>query len=295
MKQLFSFSLLFYLLTFLLDTIFPGFISNNFSLNWILLLVLLLGTITVFLPDTPTDNRTSLFDYACTITLSVVGALIIYWKINLPNQIFHLLLSGIIGIVILVLGLIPLSLTDPTETSTPNFLKYLFTSKIKLPVSFIFVFIFVTGLIIANHPFVLPLVTKVESTSTVQSIIESELTPTVTVAPAIDPQLNIIVYNAGAPKGEAKRIADLLKNIGYQSVVAKDSSQKISNLTLEFNADQSPQADLIEEALNGEYYTINRAPLSTDSAQINIFLGSQLQPQNDQNISPNEDLNFLIH
>ena len=50
-KELFIFSLVLYLILLFLETIFPGFVSNNFSLDWMLGIVLLSGIITAFDPE----------------------------------------------------------------------------------------------------------------------------------------------------------------------------------------------------------------------------------------------------
>ena len=50
-KELFAFSLVLYLILFLSETIFPGFVSNNFSLDWVLGIVLLSGIIAAFDPE----------------------------------------------------------------------------------------------------------------------------------------------------------------------------------------------------------------------------------------------------
>ena len=52
-KELFAFFLVLYLILFLLETIFPGFASNNFSLDWMLGIVLLSGIIAAFDPEKP--------------------------------------------------------------------------------------------------------------------------------------------------------------------------------------------------------------------------------------------------
>ena len=52
-KELFIFSLVLYLILLFLETIFPGFVSNNFSLDWVLGIVLLSGIIAAFDPEKP--------------------------------------------------------------------------------------------------------------------------------------------------------------------------------------------------------------------------------------------------
>ena len=47
-KSLFVVSLIIYLVGFLLEITFPGFISNSLNLNWVLGIVLLLGLLAAF-------------------------------------------------------------------------------------------------------------------------------------------------------------------------------------------------------------------------------------------------------
>jgi len=50
-KELFTFSLVLYLILLFSETIFPGFVSNNFNLDWVLGIVLLSGIIAAFDPE----------------------------------------------------------------------------------------------------------------------------------------------------------------------------------------------------------------------------------------------------
>ena len=50
-KNLFVVSLIIYLVLFLLEITLPGFVSNNFNLNWVLGVVLVLGALAAFAPE----------------------------------------------------------------------------------------------------------------------------------------------------------------------------------------------------------------------------------------------------
>ena len=282
-KELFSYSLIFYLILFLLETLFPGFVSDVFSLNWVLGGVLILGIITALLPqdEEPIETKKPTpFDYIFTVALGIIGALIILWKVQLDNKILHLAISILSGLLITFMGAIILIFPDevateeeienlpPIQQTTLNIKRFI-ASKIQIPASFVVVFVLLTGFFISNRP--QPKV--VEKVAEVIPIVTPEITEK--PLPLADPSVKIMVYNAGTEAGEAKRVGNLFKTVGYKEIEAKDSEKKIENALIEFREAESDQADLVEDVLKGEYLIVNRTPLATDSAQINVYLGAQ--------------------
>ncbi|MDP4010212.1 MAG: LytR C-terminal domain-containing protein [Candidatus Shapirobacteria bacterium] len=316
LKQLFTFSLVFYLILFLLETLFPGFVSDVFSLNWVLGGVLILGIISAFLPEdedqTEQDNQNNkpaIFDYVFAVALGIIGATLIFWKVKLDNEYLHWLISALSGLLIMFMGVIVLIMPDQDEEAeiiveseadwkyqikNLNF-KKLLVSKIQLPVSFVVIFILLTSLFIIQKPKTKLVVQNINPVTPIPNVSETP-TPTQKELPPVDPALKIFVINGGAEKGEAKRIASIFTKKGYKNVEAKDSpKQDYKDTIIEFTAAESAQADIVEDVMMEQYFIVNRSPLATDSAQINVILGAQAMPEDDSLPNPDENFDFFFN
>ena len=135
-KELFIFSLIFYLILFILETIFPGFVSYNFSLNWALGGVLLLGLIAAFAPEEPKGEeekgKPKIIDYSTAAFLGFCGGAIIFYKIQLDLPA-RLIVSSIAGVLIVVLSLVLLTVEDEEvkekEEEIETFVQETFLSR----------------------------------------------------------------------------------------------------------------------------------------------------------------------
>jgi TRAP-type C4-dicarboxylate transport system permease small subunit len=313
---LFSYSFVFYLILYLLETILPGFVTDNFSLNWILIPTLLFGVLSAIFP-TPEDEsktkeikKTSLFDLIFTIALSIGSFFLIFYKFKIDNLTLKWVVSLLSSILTLFLGLMllyfPDDLIEEEEIEavaankskvvkfTFNF-KRLLLSRLKIPVPFALIILIVLVIFIpANTAKILH-----RSSTPITQIIKPTDTlidkPTEKPLPLADPNIKITVSNAGAEKGEANRISNLFKQAGYTSVEATDSAKNVNDALIEFRDSDSAQADLIEDILKGEYLTVNRIPIATDSAQINVYLGAQPQPIEDIDNYEDENFDFFFN
>lgn len=323
-KQLFSFSLVFYLILFLLETLFPGFVSDNFSLNWILGEVLILGVITAFLPESEEpvkDTKPILFDYIFTIGLGIISSALIFWKVKLDSVFLHWLVSVSSGLLIIFMGIVVLAMPDELEEEEEqiaeeakekfkfkfnlnfNFnFKKLLISKIQLPISFVVVFILITGFLITQK-FIKPkeiiVSTPNQPTPTIIAVAPtSSPTTTPIVQPDIKPNTNLTinVLNGGAEKGMAQNIANALEYEGFQKIKTGNTLKSdYKDATLEFTIENSDQATLIENILKEYFYSVSKIPIATDSAQINIILGAQPKPVDDANNYQNENFDFFFN
>ena len=138
-----------------------------------------------------------------------------------------------------------------------------------------------------NNPKVLNL-----PTSTVNECVTAQKP---TILPVVDPSVKIVVFNAGAEKGEATRIGNLFKEAGYTNIQATDSAKKINDALIEFDESNSDQAGLIADILKGEYLTVNRSPMATPSAEIRVSLGAQPKPSSVNPDYKNENLDFILN
>jgi len=313
---LFSYSFVFYLILYLLETILPGFVTDNFSLNWILIPTLIFGILSAIFPASEDEikakevKKTSLFDLIFTIALSIGSFFLIFYKFKIDNLTLKWAVSLLSSILTLFLGLMllyfPDDLVEEEEIEavassknkiikiTFNF-KRLFLSRFKIPVPVALLILLVLVIFIPQNT------AKIlnRSSAPITQIAKPTDTPidqpTEKPLPPADPNIKIIVSNAGTEKGEANRIGNLFKQAGYTSVEVTDSAKNINDALIEFRDNDSAQADLIEDILKGEYLTVNRIPLATDSAEIKVNLGAQPKPV-DTNIDyQNENFDFFFN
>jgi len=316
---LFSYSLVFYLILYLFETIAPGFVTDNFPLNWVLIPTLIFGVLSTIFPAAEDESKakeikkTSLFDLIFTIALSIGSFFLIFYKFKIDNLTLKWAVSLMSSLLTLFLGLMLLYFPDDlveeeeieavasSNNQVAKFtfnLKRLFLSRFQIPVPVALVILIVLTIFIPKNT------AKIMKSANWQTKNEAVTTPTITpvptsqmaiVLPAADPNLKIIVANAGTEKGEAKRIGNLFIQAGYKDVIATDSARSIDNALIEFNDTNSSQADLVQEVLKGEYLTVNRTPLATTSAEIKVFLGAQPKPVDTNPDYQNENFDFFFN
>lgn len=103
-KDLFAFSLIFYLILFILETIFPGFVSNNFNLNWALGVVVLLGIVSALSPAeraSRTRKKSKTSDCLISISLGILGGALIFYQIQLVSTLT--IITAVIGGMLIVI------------------------------------------------------------------------------------------------------------------------------------------------------------------------------------------------
>ena len=116
-QESFTYILAIYLILFLLENILPGFVSNTFDLNYILYLLIAVGVVSSF-GDTPPvaeASAPSVWDYVLTVSLSLLGAVLIYLKTDLsfPLHLTVSILSGVLIFLTSLFTLVPDSLDLP--------------------------------------------------------------------------------------------------------------------------------------------------------------------------------------
>lgn len=217
-NKIFIFSLLIFLLLYLLESIFSGFISNNFSLNYFLLILVLLGLLSIFNSEESTFHISKLFNL---------------------KQIISLSLSFLI---------------------------------VLLPLIFIFS----------------QLITKSTFSQTNQSLEESDQIYEKQIQnnneEFLEPSsfnLTIQVLNGTTTTGLAAKFANLLKENGFKNVnIGTADNSDYQNTTISFFPEYNRQVNLIVKLLKRDYEQIDLTPPEfSDSADVTIILGSQLQPK----------------
>lgn len=313
LSLLFSYSLIFYLILYLFETIIPGFVTDNFSLNWILIPTLFFGVLSSIFPankkrkKVDETGKAAVLDLVFTIILSLGTFFLIFFKLKIDTLILRWTVSLISSLLTLSLGLMLLYFPDDSKNedriekqSLNKFsfnYKKLFISHFQIPIPVALVILVVLVVFIPqNTTKIVKNIDKPSDNTSISIITTPTPTAQITVAlPTADPKLKIIISSAGAEDGDAKRISSLYKQAGYQKVEIVSSDKNIDNALIEFNDTNSSQADLVEDILKGEYLTVDRSPLATSSAEIKIFLGAQPQPIDGDPNSRNENFDFFFN
>lgn len=306
---IFSYSFILYLVFFLLETIFPGFVSNNFSLNYLLIPVFIFGILSVIFPKPETEGKetkpASKLDFILMLVLSVGSFFLIFYKFNIDNLVLKLTVSLLSSVLTFILGVIILYFPDKQEDETgkesiegePTYLAWSriirrsFLSRIHIPVPLALLFVIITLIFIPKNT------AKIMYTPTESPNLPSEegnVTPVVAL-PKADPKMKIIVYNGGAEAGEAARFAGIFKKAGYVNVEALNYPLKTNdNVFIQFKESDSAQADLIESILRNDYSIVDRWPLASTSAEIRIILGRKPIPETNEPDFENENFDFFF-
>ena len=135
-KSLFVVSLIIYLVGFLLEITFPGFISNNFNLNWVLGAVLLLGVLAALAPEEDIKEekveKPDKTDYLMFVGLGIVGGLLMFYKSDL-NIVPKIFFSLFIAVFITAASLFLLLTKDEESPEEPEPAEAVPTTSLVLP------------------------------------------------------------------------------------------------------------------------------------------------------------------
>ena len=122
-KQLFVFALILYLVLFILETILPGFVSYNFDLNKVLLVVFIFGLLSVFAREEKEQNKKEEVrkftkkDFIFLGVLGLVIGIVVFTKSD--TDMMTKIVSGFLGgFVVSLTAWILLFVNDEDEGDT---------------------------------------------------------------------------------------------------------------------------------------------------------------------------------
>ncbi|OGE10646.1 hypothetical protein A3H87_00735 [Candidatus Curtissbacteria bacterium RIFCSPLOWO2_02_FULL_42_37] len=310
-KELFIFFLIFYLILFVLETLFAGFVSNNFSLNWVLAIVLVIGVAAALAPEetgtkTEEEEGPRIIDYLTSATLGIIGAILIFYKAPIENFTLRLTTSIIAGSLVIILSIILLTTKDEEvkereeeiEIFVKNtflsrktfvypiaFLRLLFFKKVNFPLALILiVFLFTLFSLPKNQDGAGKKLNFGEIASFFKSKPAAKKQPVASPTPEIvaeakkvTPSTNLMVkvLDGGGSKNVLEEFVETLKNAGFVKVFFGDAdNSNYKDAAIKFRAEDKDQADLIKDLLKDKYAAIIEAPSATASAEITIILGA---------------------
>ena len=279
-KNLFVVSLIIYLVLFLLEITLPGFISNNFNLNWVLGVVLILGVLAAFAPEDQEEpeivEKPKNSDYFMIAGLGIVGGLLMFYKSDLnlvPRILFSIFIAGFIIVVSLFLLLAKdekisedAETVENIPTTSPVLpqIRHFMAKSVTVPLGVV-----VIGLILLGLGLIQP---KTKPQAVPPLIVappaeETELLPVKTIS--------IAVLNGSTQVGSASAMARFLTDKNFViSRVGDADRNDYQNAIIRFRLQEAEAAQSLAEAIGEIYPLVERAPEATDSGEIILILGN---------------------
>lgn len=303
-KNLFVGLLIIYLILFLLEVVFPGFVSNNFNLNWLLGGVLLLGLMAAFAPDEQEQEeppKPKKNDYWLFIGLGIIGGLLMFYKSDL-SLIPRILFSLFVAIFITAISLFLLLTKDeddsedaePTETTgtiTPVWpqIRRFMAKPISLPAGAWVILVILLGL-----SFFRPVKETEKETDKTQEIVDETgnnelkgpavapfLAQEFSYIPSVPPtdqemgEALISILNGNTQVGSASAMANYLRGRDFKiKNIADADRHDYQNAIVRFKPEQQVVANYLIQVINNIYPKVEAVPSATDSGEIILILGN---------------------
>ena len=303
-KSLFVVSLIIYLVGFLLEITFPGFISNSLNLNWVLGIVLLLGLLAAFSEEEAEEKeveKPKKSDYWLFIGLGIIGGLLMFYKSDL-NLVPRILFSLFVAIFIAAISLFLLltkdedssekkESTEIADTTTPVWpqIRRFMAKPISLPAGAWVILVILLGL-----SFFRPVKGTEKKTDKTQEIVDetsnNELKEPAVAPflaqefsyipslPPTDQQMSealISILNGNTQAGSASAMANYLRGRDFKiKNIADADRHDYQNAIVRFKPEQQVVANYLIQVINNIYPKIEAVPSATDSGEIILILGN---------------------
>ncbi len=304
-RELFPYALIFYLVLFLLENLLPGFVSNTFNLNWVLITVLGLGFVAAFAPDDDTQDLKPTVptrnDYAIIAGLGVVGAVLMYFKLD-ATLLLRLITAAVVFALIMYMGVVILK-GDEEETdeyqetkidrmpqrdvdmlvSVRRNLKHLLLLRVRIPVVYLLLVVIALAIFIPKN--ILLLSRSIRS-------VPAENNKTATASAQIEQlpffwdDMNnvnylaisgvpIAILNGGADEGSAASYSAELRDRGFTNITTGNADKyDYTNAQIRFRIENKPEENVIKQVLQEKYPEILELPADASQSGIIVILGA---------------------
>ena len=301
-KNLFVVALIIYLVGFLLEITLPGFISNNFNLNYVLIVVLILGVMAALAPEEEKEEeiieKPKKADYLMFVGMGLVGGLLMFYKSDL-NLVPKILFSLFIAVFITAVSLFLLLTKDeedsedvePVERAKvivpvlPQVRQFM-TRPIKIPLGIVVIGLILLGLGLIrpkNRWQEVPMAnvdqqTQPEDFDSIALFLDqfkADLIPQPSLQELKETPISI--FNGSTQVGSASAMAKFLKTKDFTISRVEDADNTdYQNAIIRFRPDKMKVAEYLADAIAGIYPIVERAPTATDSGEIILILGNPL-------------------
>lgn len=287
---LFPYVLVFYLVLFLLENVFSGFVSNNFDINYFLIPVIFFGFLAALSPKKEEDNPPAgeakgpaRWDFILIAGLVTLSFVILTYKtadLGLTGffiSIISAILVGLISVVILVFPETEKVPEEATEASKKEFnipefnYKKFFISPIGLSLTGLLLIILAGGLIFSLHKGRL----AEEKTIKNQQAINVLQQPRVEIPNGqLLSDTPIFIQNGTGKTGRAASVAAFLRDFNLGNLKTGDADNaNYKNAYIKFYQKDFKVASYITFLLtdNDKYKIVNMIP-PADASQSGIIL-----------------------
>lgn len=238
--------LVLYLILFLLENIFTGFVSNNFELNIILIPLFILGILTAIFSQpelSPKVTKPSILDYLMVAGFIALTFVIVWYKLIDLGIISTYIASGS-SLIVLIISIMMLFFPEDEEKSVE-----VIKSKPKKVRAFKFKGIF----IIIFFSLLVPLliffsISAKKRQVSVQVKQEHQFIP-------------VQIVSEGAPDNEVSSIKAYIQSLGFTVEKVSNSEAKNNWPVLEFDSADAEIAQYLEKSLTIRYPLLEKLPL----------------------------------
>jgi len=293
-RDIFPYALLIYLVFFLLEVLLPGFVSNNFDLNYVLVTVLILGFFSVFAPipekveETPQKSDRNLI-----AILTILSFIVLFFRTR-DMGVSGLVIAIVGSLIVAGMSVMIIYFPDQDEKEVieeikteddavfPSIQRRRFNLSTYLKHGIVLLITMIIVIFFAYKQ-----VNK-KAVSTNQKV----PSPTVTVSPTIEEvvvpsplptpdektlkQTLITILNGTDKVGSASAMAAYLRAKKFSVEKTADADRDdYKNALVRFREQDAAVAEYLVETLNDIYLVVDRLPLTSDSSQIILILGKQ--------------------
>lgn len=241
--------LVLYLVLFLLENIFTGFVSNNFDLNLILIPLFILGILTAIFPQPelpPQVTKPSMLDYLMVGVFTELTFFIVWYKlIDLGIISLYIALGSslIVLLVSIMILFFPEDETTLAKTVKPK------QKKLKTFKSKKFNYLFVVAFFCLLIPLLIYFsISAKKRQVSVQVKQEHKFIP-------------VQIVSEGAPDNEVSSIKAYLQSLGFTVEKISNSDAKNNLPVLEFDPQDAKIAQFLEKSLVTRYPLLEKLPL----------------------------------
>ena len=285
-RDIFPYVLLLYLFFFLLEVLLPGFISNNFDLNYLLVAVLILGFFSVFAsPIEKIEEIPKKSDRNLIIILTVISFIVLLFRTR-DMGLSGLVISLVGSLLVAGMSVILIYFPDDDEEEPIDTIKnedYVPSLPVHLPRFNISSYLR-PGMALIIMIIIVFFAFKQFNRKDVST---NQQVPTPTATPAVEEveeiikpdeeilqKVSIEVLNGSLKVGSASAMAKFLKEKGFNVTKTGDADRSdYQNLLIRFRPEEYGVVRYLVDIIQGIYPGIVREPLDSDKANVILILG----------------------
>ena len=284
-RDFFPYALLLYLIFFLLEIFLPGFVSNNFDLNYLLVAVLILGFFSVFAPPIEKEEEPpQKSDRNLIIILSIISFFVLFFR-TMDMGASGLVIAIVGSLIVAGMSIILIYLPNDDEEEPVDAIKNK-DSTIPPPIQLTQLNIRLGIALLIIMIIIVFFAYKQVNRKTVSTNQKGPTPTTAAISPPAEEEISvpdpdslekvsIEILNGSLKIGSASTMAEFLKEKGFKVTKVADADRNdYQNLSIRFRPEEYEVVRYLIEIIQGIYPSIVREPLSTDSAKVIMILGS---------------------